>query len=128
MCFFNVGASASPSAGKTLTYSYDYGSSEDCGLDKSTGIFTVKTEGLYHFSINIVRHSKTDTGVQIRIDQTAVCTAWSDFQESDLWGEGASCSIVRFLKPGQKIDAYLERGAPVGGNPLMNQFHGYLVK
>ena len=58
MCFFNVGANSVPSARNILTYSHDYGSSEACGMDKSTGIFTVVTEGLYHFSINVVRKSK----------------------------------------------------------------------
>ena len=127
MCFFNVGANQIPETGNILTYAKDYGSSEACGMDKSTGVFTVSTEGLYYFSIHITRKAEVDTAVDIRIDNISVCTAYSDFQESDEWGEGVSCSIVRLLKPGQKFDAYLRKGSlPVAS--LHNQFHGFLIR
>lgn len=97
-------------------------------MNKTSGIFTVSTEGLYHFSINVLRQSETNTGVQIRIDNVAACQAWSEFQESDEYGEGASCSIVRQLKPGQKVDAFLRRGSLRPSFPLENQFHGFLIR
>lgn len=127
MCFFNVGAEKSPAVGNILTYTKDYGSSEACGMDKSTGVFTVSTEGLYHFSIHITRYTKEDTAIDIRIDNYSVCTAWSVFQEQTEYGEGVSCSIVRLLKRGQKVDAYVRKGSLIT-NYLHNQFHGFLIR
>ena len=127
MCFFNLGTDKIPAAKNVLTYTRDFGSSEPCGMDYSTGIFTVSIEGLYHFSINVVRKSKSDTSVLIRIDNSNVCSAWSDFQESDEWGEAVSCSIVRFLKPGQKVHAYLYEGSLFPSH-FVNQFHGFLIR
>ena len=101
--------------------------SSPCGYDKNTGVFTVKTPGLYLFAITVSRRASSQTSVQIRVDQQNQChTYHNDGTQDDTY----TCTTIQDLKVGQKVDVYLRVGSLTYFWDYFpnNQFQGVLLR
>lgn len=100
--------------------------SSPCGYDKNTGVFTVQTPGLYLFAITVSRNAKSQTSVQIRVDQQNKCHTFHSSSGSDTH----TCTTIQDLKVGQKVDVYLREGSLTffWNSFPSNQFQGVLLR
>ena len=104
--------------------------SSPCGYDKNTGIFTVKTPGLYLFAITVTTATSSTTSVQIRVDQQNKCHTYS-YHSSGRNEDTHTCTTIQDLKVGQKVDVYLRTGSLTyffGEAFPSNQFQGVLLR
>merc|ERR1712227_996738 len=118
-----------------MKFGVDRGSGKDHSYDPKTGYFTVKYEGLYFFSLSFVRggSDKTeDTRADIKIDNEVGCRAFSDgnARGSSWHRDTVSCSVVKRLKPGQKV-AFVKFMGGIEWGPAGNphtEFLGYMIR
>ena len=103
--------------------------STPCGFDKNTGVFTVPHDGLYLFTYNLVRYTRSELYAQIRVDGVSVCQTFSPAYGQESWGESTSCSTMQELKTGQTVDVFLKGGSirHRAYDNTDNQFHGVLL-
>merc|ERR1711868_220312 len=129
--YFNFGPkNAMQGEDGVMKFDEDRGSGKDHSYDPNTGYFTVKYEGLYFFSLSFLRWAKqstTSTWADIKIDNEIGCRAYSD---GDAAGNGwhrdtVSCSVVKRLKPGQKV-AFVKNAGGLNRGPAEHPYTGCL--
>merc|ERR1712227_72689 len=139
--YFNFGPKheIKSSQSGVMKFDEDRGSGKDHSYDPKTGYFTVQYEGLYFFSLSFLRSgpkSTENTEADIRIDDKVGCQA---FSEGDKPGTGwhrdtVSCSVVKRLKPGQKVAVFKPfyfNGAgmrSVSARDPDTEFLGYMIR
>ena len=126
---FSASKAGQCAAGNRVTFAQlDIETDEAHGsFDKTTGIFTAKTAGIYQINFNGVASSKGYSVINLRVNEIDKANSYNDHAHSTEHYCSIVVSPMLKLKSGDRVDVFIKYGTLYEGTGVFTFFSAILL-